>query len=313
MAKAKDIFKDITVSKEKSKSGVSLGLFETDEEQLRDAVEVAFRMGAIDKTTAQKIIALIDKGNLALAEQLLKKALSKGTSGGTSTSSGGAAPTTGSSAPQQQFGNLMAMLNAIPIAINGDIITNEHHNTMRSALLIMAAQLGLATKTVAIETPITYAPSFATNQGDTAWTIAQGKAIKPGAAAKGWMSVSLPHGSTVEKMKIFGRSTGTTTGFTVKLIRQRFATDTNKTPPETTIVSVDLKTAGDPFTKEGDVLSAAQAAAAASGSNAGTQGIKEDYEEVNNDIYKYFVVAELAGAANDAVAEIHAIQIVCSG
>jgi hypothetical protein len=225
-----------------------------------------------------------------------------------------AAPTT----PQQQFGNLMAMLSAIPIAVRGDVITSDHHNLIRSALLVMAAQLGLSSNLVTTDAPITLAPGFVASGGDPIWRLEPGKATRttspPQTIAKGWMNVSLPHKAIIKEMKVFGARAGATqpTTFKVQLMRQQFATESIPAPVLTTLISVDLKSADNPFNKKSDVAAAAQAQAAATGGGANTQKtLKEDYEEIDNDAYKYIVTAEVTGATADAITEIHAIQIVC--
>src|SRR3954465_11690416 len=66
--------------------------------------------------------------------------------------------TTGPAAPTGPSLNLQALLAAIPIAQDGQVITAEYHNSLRSALIALASELGLGLSSPT--TTFSFAPAF---------------------------------------------------------------------------------------------------------------------------------------------------------
>jgi hypothetical protein len=187
--------------------------------------------------------------------------------------------------------DLQLLLNAIPIAQDGNVITSEYHNALRAAVLTIANQLGVSlSQTVTLS----FAPSFLPSGVQPQWVLNNGFASKPtGGTAHGWFPLQLPDGARIQSMTAIGRRSGTVASFQVQLLRQPI-TDTDTT----TLITIPLNTAGDPFTVSGNLQVA----------GAGPTAL-EEYRVVDNDNYKYLAFARLVGAAADAVVELHAIRV----
>jgi hypothetical protein len=190
--------------------------------------------------------------------------------------------------------NLDTLIAAIPTAEDGHVISRDFHNSLRAALVAIASQLSAAPGQA--DASLTFAPNFLpiTDAGVRApeWVLSVGIASKPGAAAKGWFPVQLPDGGSIKSMMVTGQRSGTVLSCQVRLVRQTIA-DATAAP----MIIISLKNvAGQPFKATGEVSGA-------------SLPIIQDFQTVNNDKYQYFVVAELQGAATEAVVDLYAIQV----
>jgi hypothetical protein len=190
--------------------------------------------------------------------------------------------------------DLQNLINAIPRAEDGNVISSQYHNSLRAALAAIANQLGAGPSHA--ETARSFAPNFLpvidAGVRSPEWLLSVGIASKPGASARGWFPVQLPDGGTINSMTVTGQRSGTVTSCQVRLVRQTI-TDATSVP----MITVSLKTVtGQPFKVTADVTGA-------------SLPIIQDFRAVDNDKYQYLVVAELVNAAADAVVDLFAIQI----
>src|SRR5439155_9868241 len=123
--------------------------------------------------------------------------------GGTGSTGGGGTPTPQPAQPQPTIPTagvspIQLLVSSIPTAAPGGVITSEHHNSLRTALLAIANQLGLGP--LSAEGAVTFAPRFAPKDPvDTTnekWDLDYGVAKKSqalsGHTARGWMEIDLP-------------------------------------------------------------------------------------------------------------------------
>jgi len=190
--------------------------------------------------------------------------------------------------------NLDKLIAAIPTAENGQVISREYHNSIRDALVEINKLISAAPG--AADTSMTFAPNFLpiidAGVRSPEWSLSIGIASKPGPAARGWFPVQLPDGGSIKSMTVTGQRSGTVLSCQVRLVRQTIA-DATAAP----MIIISLKNvAGQPFKVTGEVSGA-------------SLPIIQDFQTVNNDKYQYFVVAELQGAATDAVVDLYAIQV----
>jgi len=216
------------------------------------------------------------------------------------------APATGPSV------NLQALLASIPIALDGQVITADHHNSLRAAVIGIANQLGVGLQTAT--TTYTFAPAFIQTgvaSGPPNWSVVNFVASRPtGGSADGWFPVQLPNGQRIQSMTVTGSRSGTApTVFQVHLWRQLTAGAGSDHP--TLLITVALESAGNPFQVSAGVVPAA--APAGSGLSLITAAAAEEQKLIDTSNYKYFVQAVLTttGTPSDSPVEIDAIQIVC--
>jgi hypothetical protein len=215
------------------------------------------------------------------------------------------APATGPSV------NLQALLASIPIASDGQVITADHHNSLRAAVIGIANQLGVGLQTAT--TTYTFAPAFIQTgvaSSPPNWSVVNFAASRPaGGSADGWLPVQLPNGQRIQSMMVTGRRGGATppTLFEVHLFRQLFTAAATDAP--TLLIKVSLESASSQFQVSAGVVPAA--APTGSGLSLITAAAAEEQKLIDTSIYKYFVQAVLTAPATDSTAEIDAIQIVC--
>src|SRR5262245_38116019 len=109
--------------------------------------------------------------------------------------SAGLLTATGGTSTGSALTDLQSLVNAIPIAEDGRVITSLYHNSLRAALLAIADKLGAdpASGTVTL----TFAPSFFPSGGnESPWSLSEGVATKPPGASstRGWFPLQLPEG-----------------------------------------------------------------------------------------------------------------------
>jgi len=209
------------------------------------------------------------------------------TGGIASSGSGGTMP-----APGGPPVDIQALLAMIPVVNDGDVITSDSYNLLRSALIAIANQLGV-TPTGGQTGTLTFLPTFFQNSTGPNWVQTSGIASPPqGGTANGWLPLQLPQGVRIQSMTVIGRKNGDLDLFQVNLVRQAIADSS----AITTLVGISLKNATDPFTvtKLVSVLGAGPAAL-------------NEFSTVDITQYKYFVTAEVDNAKG--VANIETIQI----
>jgi hypothetical protein len=120
--------------------------------------------------------------------------------------SGGAAGggTTAASAATQTSPQLEAFLQAIPFANDGDVITPDHHNTLREAIGQIARALDASqfADVVTVSIPPALLPIIDNNP----WRIDEGFSRGPDqfADAMGWLALDLPDGTSIDHVHVRG-------------------------------------------------------------------------------------------------------------
>jgi hypothetical protein len=197
--------------------------------------------------------------------------------------------------------DLQTLVNAIPGAQDGDIITAACFNTIKAALIAIANELG--TTTPATQTGVrTLQPNFLTIAGGTAWVVTLGAATSA-AGSNGFVSVDLPDGAVIQQMTVMGVQTSPAAkGFAALLVLPVTGTatsTTNTVPNITTLIQIDLSTGGNPFTLS-------------SGPTPSVSGLSASaltaMLTVQNQQFKYAVQCEVAGAS----VQINTVQITYS-
>jgi hypothetical protein len=112
----------------------------------------------------------------------------------------GAAP----AGPSQPSAQLQALLDAIPFANDGDVITADHHNSLKKAIGQIAASLD-ETQFAQVQT-LAFTPLLQPVVDQPPWRITLGKALgsDQGPDAIGWMALDLPNGANVDSFRIRG-------------------------------------------------------------------------------------------------------------
>ena len=183
--------------------------------------------------------------------------------------------------------DLQTLVDEIPDAEDGNIITSNYHNTVKTALQAVASQLGAAApggRTVAQ----TIQPNFATI-GPTGWTVTLGSATSA-AGSNGFIPLNLPEGATIQQMvAIGGQSAPVSPGFASLLVLPLGGT------AGTTLILIDLRAGGNPFTLTGSPNVPGLTASAL-----------KDMTTVQNSQFKYAIQCQALGAG----LIINAFQVV---
>lgn len=185
--------------------------------------------------------------------------------------------------------DLQTLINAIPTAEEGRVITPNYHNTARAALVRLASLAGGPPATS--KATLVYFPTFfRVGRKEPVWETGLGHSTRPETnSAAGWFPVVLPDGSQVESMSVIGQKTGPVEGFELKMFLfsvslvalQRHA-----------LMWIALEDAtGGLFTREGV-------------SYSGTV-------TVDNSQNQYFVLASMSNAPEDLVIRLYAVRFVC--
>lgn len=195
--------------------------------------------------------------------------------------------------------NLQTLIDNIPTAEDGHIISRHYHNSMLEAVRELANQVGTGGPGQT-DTSVTYAPVFlsVTDGGvkSPEWVLSLGVSSRPSNtnSAKGWFPLQLPDDATIKSMTVTGQRSGAVLSCQVRLMRQTIA-DATTVP----MIVVNLKNvSGQPFKATGEVAGA-------------SLPIIQDFRSVNNEKYQYLVLAELtlSSPTSDAVVDLYAIQI----
>ena len=216
---------------------------------------------------------------------------------------------------------IQLLLNAIPIANDGQVIYSEYHNSLRKALIAIANRLGLTIEPAAQLAILNFAPNFlpiSTHpEDDPAWEVTLNKAAIPlniagaNVNVRGGFVVQMPDGADIQSMIVRGKRVDDGNkdkdpkSLKVALNRIKFdLADAKPTP----IIEVELKTEKSVFKKEKPIV---------------TSDL-EDFDEVTkrarildrqrikNATHQYFVTANYSDGDDSARFEIHSIQILCN-
>ena len=98
--------------------------------------------------------------------------------------------------------DIQTLINAIPDAQDGNVITSDYHNTIKTALAAMAAQLGGGAGTQA--GTLTVPPNFLPVAGNTPWNVKVGFAEDSGNSSDGWIPLTLPEGVVLQQFVATG-------------------------------------------------------------------------------------------------------------
>jgi hypothetical protein len=138
--------------------------------------------------------------------------------------------------------DLQTVLATIPVAEEGHVITREYHNSLRTALLLLADQLGTAP--IGGPERVTYPPTFLQNGDESNWRQENGLASVREGNADGVLSLQLPQGARIQSLTVTGRRLGTVQSFRVELLRLAID-DPDGNPLQ--LASMSLTNASDPF------------------------------------------------------------------
>jgi hypothetical protein len=193
--------------------------------------------------------------------------------------------------------DIQTLVNNIPDAQDGNVINSNYHNTIKTALLAIAVQLGGAAGPQTVN--LTIQPSFQPMAGLPPWNVSLGLATDPGPpAAGGFIPLSLPDGATIQQLVVIGSKTNPASkGFVNLLVIPLGGT------AGTTLISIDLTPAGNPFTLNGVPNIPGLTATALM-----------QIQTVQNSQFKYAIESEVLSPAGTPVATvtINAIQVVYS-
>lgn len=206
--------------------------------------------------------------------------------------------------------DIATLINAIPTAEDGHVITQDYHNSLRHAVVALADLLDPnrnASGNVVLSLP----PGFLANAPGPNWSQTNGVAspVREGggaataaASANGWIPLHLPQGVRIRNMTVKGFRCGITITFEVRLVRVKH---TDPDPP-INLITMKLTPASDNVESFKDTQSVAIP------ENAGPEVsaiVRADYETVVNSDYSYLIVAEASGVKGNMVAKILSIQV----
>ncbi len=191
--------------------------------------------------------------------------------------------------------DLQTLINAIPDANYGNIISSDYHNTIKAALQAIATELGGGAASQAVN--LTVQPNFVTLGGAAAgWSVSLGSATSA-AGSEGFIVLNLPDGAVIQSMEVWGQQpnppSAKITTFASLVALPIAGTIT------TTLIQVDLSSAGNPFDVTGTP-------------SPGVSGLSasalQSMLTVQNSQFKYAIQAE----SLQANVVINALQIVLS-
>jgi hypothetical protein len=196
--------------------------------------------------------------------------------------------------------DIQTLVNLIPDAQDGNIIHTEYHNTMKTALLAIAAKLsGPSGPSVTL----TVAPDFvAIAGGAKPWNLGIGVASDSGPpSTDGFVSLNLPDGALIQSMTVMGARTSTTSVGFVNLLVVPIAGSASGATGITTLIQIDLSTGGNPFTLSGTPNATVSGLTASALSSMRT---------VQNSQFKYAIEAKLSTVGTEPGSVlIYALQI----
>lgn len=193
---------------------------------------------------------------------------------------------------------ILTLLNAIPIAHVGDIITSEHHNSLRRALRAIAA----GAPDVSEQKILTFAPNFlpiskARRERQNDWEVTFNKAVVPsemggaGGTVNGGFAVQMPDDALIKAMIVRGKRLGDAQNpkqFGIALSRVQLDTDNFRAE---LLITFDLK-------NEAGLFKA-------------TEKPPFSKRTVDNAKFQYFITAGWEDEDDSARFEIYSMQIIC--
>jgi hypothetical protein len=209
--------------------------------------------------------------------------------------------------PSEAHPDVQALLNAIPIAHEGDVITAEYHNSVVDLLRVVARLLGdpALARFVTVNVP----PAFLPYLNRRPWKLGAGQAARPDPTeqevedgietitAAGWTPAQLPHGSQIQRMTVTGTRAGVIqAGCVIRL--QRVASETGQT---LSLAEVDITEEDGDFQKSATVSAEDL-----------TPSELTARRRVDTDRFSYVVLADLEEAELDAEATIKSIRVECA-
>lgn len=211
-------------------------------------------------------------------------------SSGSSSGSGGTFVTTGA---------LAALLGDIPQANDGDVITADYHNSLRAALLALAAFMGQGGFTGS-ETQ-TYGPALITfdwvNGNSGEWILETTMATAMNGWVAGWMPLDLPDGAQLQKLNVIETRESNLDTLTVTLGCIPLE---NPTADMTALAQVSEKGGDGSVTTDSASVSPAGISDAAVVAALG---------RVDNSTYRYFIEVRVQGSES-VLARIYAFQVI---
>jgi hypothetical protein len=212
-----------------------------------------------------------------------------------------AIPSSSASPPGQ--GQLLDLVAAIPFANDGDIISENHHNALRSAVGQIAAALD-DTAIDHVET-VSVIPVLHGVIGRAEWRATLGFAVGPlksadNPTAEGWLRLELPHGTTIDGMTVRGRQPTSVDSWVVSLRRLEISSalmsnvcvkeiqSTPKGQDGLFVVDVPIKT---------EQMTPAQAS---------------ELRRVDNTKYIYMFYTTTSGAQQPDSLELRMVQVTCT-
>jgi len=204
--------------------------------------------------------------------------------------------------------NLQTLISNIPVAEDGHVIDRRYHNSLREALVAMAASQVASLPAVEKGLALTFAPSFLAAEPQPPWAFALGFATKAaGGTCEGWIPVTLPNGARLQKLVIVGGRAEApvapnTFTFVVQLLRQPL-----NDAATTTLISIpglnSPANEKEPFVAEGifQVPGVTTPAAIA------------EFQTVDNSQFKYLVRARLVSATANMTVRIYGIRVELGG
>lgn len=219
--------------------------------------------------------------------------------GGIFTTSGGSSNGGDNENPASEiYFEILTLINDIPLARMGDIITSEHHNSLRRAIRAIARLFAPAQEKLIL----TFSPNFLpVNQRKAQqfdWTVTFNKAIVPseltvkGDNARGAMTLQIPDKTRIRTMVVRGkRETQKENPAEFSVILKRLTFDGTNTKPED-LININLENEKNTFSLTRGVTS-------------------DDGSVIDNNKFQYYVEAYWENMKKSDRFEINSVQISC--
>lgn len=198
--------------------------------------------------------------------------------------------------------DLQTLINAIPDAQDGNVITSDYHNNIKTALQAIAGQLGPGAggQNVTLTLLPNFLPVPPVNV-HVPWKVEIGTASDAGGnLTDGWMPLYLPDGAVIQQLIVIGVKTVATTpvtfGGNITLTIMSAGSTSG-----TTLISVDLTNMlGNPFTTPPGIPSVPGASPVS----------LKDLQTVKTTQNKYTIRAIVSPSPAAGTLTIEAIQVV---
>ncbi len=197
---------------------------------------------------------------------------------------------------------IQTLVNNIPLAQDGNLITSNYHNTIRAALEAIASQLSGAPTPTTVT--LTLHPAFSPVANFPQFSLSIGVATLTGTGnAAGYIPLSLPDGAVIQQLTVSGANVNSLTSSKVSAFAylQILAVTGGGSP--TTLIQIDLVPGGNPFSLPGTPN-------AANVPGITVTGLK-DAQTVQNSQFMYAIEVIVRGdGATQASLEIFSFQLV---